>query len=135
MSSVTVTFNHFPELAKLIEQQADKLLDEYAVKAREDAQRNMPRKTGSAADGLYVVTPLRNEYGQAASRAKSDNPHVEIVDQVPTPKDHSVALSGAAGHTIDVELGTVNMPARPSLVPALEAQRAALIEALSKILS
>lgn len=130
---VTITFNHFPALLARLEQDVPKILDEYAVKVREEAQREMPRRTGSAADGLYAVTPLRNEYAQAASKAKSDNPDVEIVPQVDVPSG-GIAIAGAAAHTAAVELGSVNMAPRPSLVPALEHHKADILDALAKVL-
>jgi hypothetical protein len=82
-------------------------------------------RTGQAATAFYTVMKGYSTYGdgfvEGDGRAGS-----EILEEVAPPdNDQTAYVANASGHFAFLELGTVNMPPYPSLIPALEAVRAA----------
>lgn len=115
------------ELIELADQAAIVTAGRVAQIAQDLAERD----TSSMAESVYTVTSQGSTYGQAAAEAKSLNPKVEILPEVPSVEKGQSNVAAAAGHSIYREFGTVRSPAHPFMAPAAAEGEAIFIEEMT----
>jgi len=103
---MSADFNHFPELAALLEPVLAEIVSETADEVQQSAQANAPVETGYLRDSITV------EDGESSTE--------------------KVVVVGA-DYGVYVEFGTRHMTAEPYLTPAAEAAQAVFEEKLSEL--
>jgi hypothetical protein len=129
---ITELFNLFPELPELIQEAVIKATKKAAFDIQRLAAVGPPRDTGFMKSSIYVVTKDSSTYGQ---NLEGDG---ELLPEVERPESPTIAyIAVGADYGIYQELGTVNMPAQPYLLPAAEAvfpEYMAALETLERLL-
>lgn len=111
------SFNHFSEIADLLEPFCGEVVTNTAQYVVEDYQSNAPRDTGFMAESAYIVTSEKSTYGSASP----SKPGAYLLPQVETPADKTTAIAAVgANYAAYPELGTVHQPAQPAFYPAVE---------------
>lgn len=127
---IITLFNRFPELPAEIQRAVSRIVRKAAFDIQKEAQRHHPFQNQSsfAENSIYVVTHNSSTYGQgidAIPQGASLLPEVEK----PTSTTEAIIAVGA-DYGVYLEMGTVNMPAFPYLVPAAEKVAPAYVAAL-----
>lgn len=117
--TLTVQFNHLPQLRKEMRQRANIGLDRGFATIQVAAKAGAPvGETGGLRASVYRVTPLHNDYATAVARMLRLNPNAIPVE--PPRLDLTGAYIGlAADYGYWVHNGTHRMPARPFVMEAL----------------
>lgn len=80
--------------------------------------------TGSYKASIYVQSHDSSDYAEHVSEARSLNPSIEILPELPKPaRKGAAAFGSAAGHAVYNEYGSSTISAKPALQPAIEATR------------
>jgi len=106
--------------------------------------------TGSMRDSIYHTDGSgESDYTSRVSTARAENPDADILPEITpefviplvggggassnSPDNYDMVVGVGVGHGIFNELGTVNMRARPFLLPAAEVARDSFTERMSHI--
>ena len=128
-------WNLLPESSEALHKAVSKIVRKASFDIQHEAMRNHPyqNQTGFLQGSIYVVTKGASTYDQAAE-AQSNNPQAELLPEVEQPPDDQTAyVAVGANYGIYVEMGTVNMPAFPYLVPAAELIRPQYLAAMKSL--
>ncbi len=123
-------FNHFLALAEQEHKAVVGTVKKTAFNVERGAKVNARKKTGYMRSTIYVDAEGESDYGQGAVEAPAG---AELLPKESHERDTQAIVGVGASYGIYQELGTSRMPAHPFLVPAMEAERAAFVEALSRI--
>lgn len=145
---VVVEWNALPAFESELDDAVGKAVRETAFDVEADAKMNIRSApnfagagvgavdTGSFLNSMYTSTRGGQEggtpYSDARSAAQSANPDVEIVGESRPPNDLTAVVGSCVEHGSYVENGTSRMPARPTLVPALEANGRNLVDKVTR---
>jgi len=131
-----VVYNLLPEIAAKIEEMAGKVVRKAAFDIVAHSMAAAPvGPTGFLKNSHYVeVNGGENEHPYSAVQTpEADQTLLPEVDK-PTDKTTAIVAIGASYATY-VEYGTVHMPARPFITPAVELVRPQFERALDKIIA
>lgn len=118
-----ITFNRLPDFIRELPLEADIATHEAAVEIRNTASGLSRVETGAMRDGWYFVTPLEDDYEAAKGRANSKRPGSATSGKNVPHTKRDATIGNVVHYTPHHEYGTINMPSKPALTPAVEAQR------------
>lgn len=134
-TSVTVSFNRFPEIAAALPKETDEVVRKAAFDIEARAKDRARVDTGALKSSIYVTLGSgESDYAQAASAAQAANPGVEVLPPADKPQAHEALVGPSVEYGAFVEFGTRNTPAHPFMIPAAEEVRPAFVEAMKKML-
>lgn len=140
-----VDFNHFAEIANMIEPFCGQATTRTAKGIAKDYKGNAPRDSGFMAKSGYIITWKESTYGSGVQQARMPSAgqkgyvsrgqlkgyvkrrerqraqEAMLLPEVPRPTDKTTAIAAVAAYYAGfVELGTVKMGARPAFYPAVD---------------
>ena len=119
---LVVAYDHTQKVIGALHVVGTEQVQKAATAIAQYASANHPyqNRTGEAESAFYVVMQGSSTYGQGVVGGG------DLLPSVDAPADDQTALvANASPHFLFLELGTVKMSAYPSLIPAVEAVRAA----------
>jgi HK97 gp10 family phage protein len=124
-------YNHLPQAAVMLHQQASKAVKKIAFDLEALAKSKCKRVTGYCADSIYVHTWDTSNYGQGVSGGKEG---AYLLSDVGRPEHDQAAFVGVgANYGVYLEYGTSRMPAQPYMTPAAEELSPVFVEVMSRI--
>ena len=123
---MTDTFNHWPQAIDIFDHVLGQVVRKAAFDIQAESASRAPVDTGFLKNSIYVVTSKSSDYGSGGG--------TNLLPPVEAPLDDKTAyIAVGAKYGIYPEMGTVHMPARPYLGPAVEAVRPGFEAALGAI--
>lgn len=116
-------------------QRLNKVLDQTALNIEHGAQGRAPVDTSALRNSIHAVTPLRNEYEEAATVAEAVNPDAPIFTYIGPHAPLEAIVAVCVGYGEPVEYGTTRRPATPFFTPAVEAERGPFLMAVADAIS
>ncbi len=89
--------------------------------------------TGANKASIAAITDRESHYSAAAAEAQARNPRARVFPEPPQPDEHTALVAVGVEYGIYNEMGTVKMPARPYLQPAVETHREPFEQALAAV--
>lgn len=130
--SIHVVFNHFPEIEAAMREALSEIIRKAALDCEADAKDRAPVQTGFLRNSIYSVTHEGSDYGQGGGGAMPKD--ATLLPEIAPAEDALTAyVAVGANYGAFVELGTSRMRAQPYLIPAAEAIKPALSEAVSHL--
>lgn len=134
--TIDVTFNRFPEIARALPVEADKVVRKTAFDIEGRAKDLAPVDTGALKNSIYVkFGGGESTYNRAQVAASTMNPESGLLPEMARPEAHTATIGPAVEYGIFLEFGTRSMPAQPYMTPAAEAARGAFIAAMKQMLN
>ena len=132
--TLRITHNRLPSLQDDLRDGADRIVRQTAFLVQAGYQERSAVDTGAQKNSAYVVTANTSTYTHAASAASAARPGVELTPAPATPAPLTAIVGVGVGYAAVNEFGGAGRSARPALVPAVNAQKAAFIAALKTII-
>lgn len=127
------------KLGRLTKELRPRLEDVVAVAAHNierHAKDLVPVDTGATKSSIYVnIAGQDSSYSEGASGARSARPGVGITPEVKPEGEKGLAatIGPSTDYALALELGSKGRPARPFLIPSLQAQRGPFMEAVRAV--
>lgn len=130
-----IPYNHFLELAKKYEEAIDKLVRATAFKVEREAKQHAPVDTGFLRNSIYTRTETDSGYAKSATAAgrHGGGAGQTLFAEVAQPAPRTAYVAVGAEYGMYVEFGTSRMPAKPYMLPAVEAVRPQFTEAMRRL--
>ena len=123
-------FNHFKLLAEQEHRAVVAIVKVTTFNVEHRTKANAKVKTGYMKSTVYSDVEGESDYGQGSIQAPAG---AELLPHEQHERDTQGIVGVGASYGIYVEMGTSRAPAQPFLVPAMEAERADFVHALSRI--
>ena len=134
-TSVSVTFNRFPEIAAALPEKTKAVVAKTARDIEGHAKMRAAVDSGALKSSIYVsLGSGESTYGQAVADALSANPSAGILPAAPKPPEHEAVIGPSVEYGVHVEYGTPRMSAQPFMTPAAETLRPAFTAAMKQML-
>ena len=124
---LTVVYDHLPKIIGALHVVGTEQVAKAAAAIAQMSAQNHPyqNRTGQAESGFYTVMQGKSTYGQGFIGGGGTAGSEQLPEVDKPPDDQTAYVANASGHFVFLEFGTSRMASYPSLIPALEAVRAA----------
>lgn len=132
--SLLTMFNLLPECPEALQKAVSQAVRKAAFDIAAHAIAGPPRDTSFMKNSIYVVVHSGENLYPYPEGLEPTHKDSFLFDSVETPPDDRTAyVAVGANYGIYVEMGTVNAPAQPYLLPAAELVKPAYLEAMSRL--